>query len=205
MTEQATIPEGFKKDAQGRLVPVAMIKEIDLERDALVLSIVIQALSLSKVLGKFKFEAMGDIAAFVELSAEQYGAKLGGIKGNLQLSTYDGEYKIRRDIAEDLVFDERLQAAKALIDECIHRWSANSGPEIQTLINDAFSVDKAGKLNTNRILSLRRLDIKDAKWQQAMQAIGDSLQVIGSKAYLRIYKRQADGSYKQVNLDLAAL
>lgn len=187
------------------MVPVEMVKEIDLERDALVKEIVEQARKAAEVLKSFKQQAMGDVGAFVELSAEKYGAKLGGNKGNVTLTSYDGRYKIQRAIAEHVYFDERLQAAKALIDECIHAWSVDSRPEIKVLIDDAFQVDKQGNINTNRILSLRRLPIKDEKWGKAMEAIGDALQVGGSKAYLRIYERQADGSYKQINLDMAAI
>lgn len=203
-TSKQTNP-GYMTDAQGRLVPLEMVKEIDLERDALVREIVDQALTLSKRLAEFKTQAMGDIGAFVELSAEKYGARVGGNKGNVQISTFDGEYKIRRDIAETLQFDERLQAAKSLIDECLHEWTEGAGPEIRMLINDAFQVDKQGNINTNRVLGLRRLAISHEKWQQAMQAISDSLQISGSKTYLRIYHRQHDGSYRQVNLDLASL
>ena len=113
---------------------------------------------------------MGDVAAFVALSAEQYGAKVGGNKGNLTITTYDGRYKVQRQVSETLVFDERLQAAKALIDECITEWTEGSRDEIRALINDAFQVDKEGRINTGRVLSLRRLKIDDERWRQAMLA-----------------------------------
>ena len=199
------IPAGYMKNARGSLDPIERIKEIDLERDALVREIVGEAIRMSEKLENFKVHAMADIGAFVELSAEKYGARIGGNKGNVQLMTYDGEYRIRRDIADHLEFDERLQAAKALIDECLHEWTEGIRSEVRVLINDAFQVDKAGKISTARVLGLRRVDIQHPKWRQAMDAISDSLQIVGSKAYLRIYKRQADGSYRQVNLDLAAL
>jgi hypothetical protein len=64
-------------------------------------------------------------------------------------------------------------------------------------------VDKTGRVNTKRVLGLRRLDIQDARWKKAMDAIGESLQTVGSKAYIRIYRRQADGSYKQMSLDVS--
>jgi hypothetical protein len=38
-----------------------------------------------------------------------------------------------------------------------------------------------------------------------MEAIADSLQVVGSKKLLRAYERQDDGSYASIPLDLAAL
>jgi len=202
--QEKAIPEGYLKDSQARLVPMEMIKEIDVVRNDLVLEIVGKANTVSKDLAEFKDAAMADVAAFVELSLEKYGVTLGGAKGNVTLTSYDGAFKVQLAVAEHLVFDERLQAAKALIDECLHAWTETSRPEIRVLINDAFQVDKAGNINTKRVLGLRRLDIQDERWQQAMQAISDSLQVAGSKEYLRIYRRQSDGGYQQIRLDVAS-
>ena len=195
----------YMTDSQGRLVPVDMVREIDLLRDELVHEIVESAEKVSEILAKFKKDVMGEIESFIQLSAEKYGHAIGGKKGNVQLMSFDGEYRILRAINENIAFDERLQVAKELIDECIQDWSQGSRDEIKALINDAFYVDKKGKINSNRILGLRRLNISDPKWKQAMDAIGESIQTSGSKAYIRIYKRQADGSYRQINLDLAAL
>jgi len=113
---------------------------------------------------------------------------------------------VQRAIAESLVFDERLQVAKELIDQCIHEWSEGARVEIRALINDAFQVDKEGRVNTGRILGLRRLDIKGEKWEQAMKAISESLQVAGSKTYFRVYERIGDtDQYRPIPLDIAAL
>ncbi|MDP1681052.1 MAG: DUF3164 family protein [Burkholderiales bacterium] len=194
------------QDARGALWPVETIKEIDRARDDLVREIVEKARAMSALLSTFKGSVFGDIQAFVELSAEKYGAHMGGIKGNVTLLTFDGRYKIQRAISENLVFDERLQVAKELIDQCIHEWSKGSRPELIALVNDAFNVDKEGKVNTGRILSLRRLDIEDEKWQQAMKAIGESLQVAGTKAYIRVYERVGNSDqYRPINLDVAAV
>lgn len=203
---ESNIPAGFMQDARGALWPVETIKEIDRARDDLVREIVEKARAMSALLSTFKGSVFGDIQAFVELSAEKYGAHMGGIKGNVTLLTFDGRYKIQRAISENLVFDERLQVAKELIDQCIHEWSKGSRPELIALVNDAFNVDKEGKVNTGRILSLRRLDIEDEKWQQAMKAIGESLQVAGTKAYIRVYERVGNSDqYRPINLDVAAV
>lgn len=201
----ATTRDGYMKDAQGRLVPVNLVKDVDKVRDTLVREIAEKALALRETMKVFRDDAMGDMASFVELSAEQYGAKVGGHKGNLTLTSYDGQFKIQRSIAETLVFDERLQAAKELIDECITEWTEGSRDELKALINDAFQVDSTGRINTGRVLSLRRLAIDDDRWRRAMQAVSDSLQVAGTKAYIRIYTRREDGKYEAVSLDMAAL
>ena len=202
--ETQPIPPGYKADAQGRLVPIAQIKQVDLTRDDLIAELVTEAKSINERLRKFRLRAHDDIQAFAALSAEQYGAKIGGQKGNLSLVSFNGRFKILRAINDQLAFDERLQAAKSLIDECINEWATGARSEIRTLINDAFQVDRAGKIDTARVLSLRRMEIKDPKWEQAMKAIGDSLLVAASRSYIRIYERVGNtDKYEQINLDLA--
>ena len=62
----------YKQDAKGNLVPLANIKEIDLLRDELVQEIAAKARAVQDNLMAFKREAMDDIAAFVQLSADRY-------------------------------------------------------------------------------------------------------------------------------------
>lgn len=205
-TEPTAPPPGYMQDAQGRLVPESMVKDVDKLRDQTVRQIAEQAKGLNAVLQKFKAVAFADIAAFVEASVEQYGVKVSGTKGNVTLTSFDGRYKVQRSVQETLRFDERLRAAKQLIDECISTWAQGSPDELKVLINDAFKVDKEGDVNTNRVLGLKRLAIKDEKWQQAMTAIADSLSVAYSKSYVRVYERVGDtNQYQAISLDVAAV
>ena len=205
-TSKTGTPEGYRADAKGCLIPENMIKPIDRTRDELVLELARQARIVSDSLREFKARVFADINAFVDLSAEQYSVKLGGKKGNITLFSFDGAFKVQVAIAEHMVFDERLQAAKHLIDECIIAWSQGSRDEIKVLVQSAFQTDKEGKINTGRVLALRRLDIRDDKWQKAMQAIGESLQVVGSKEYVRFYERiGSTDQYRPISLDVAAV
>jgi hypothetical protein len=200
------IPAGYMEDAKGALWPVENIREIDRLRNDLVGEIVARTRAQSEALAQFKAAVFGDIEAFVQLSGEKYGVNMGGKKGNVSLLSFDGRYKVQRAVSESLVFDERLQIAKELVNQCIHLWSEGSRSEIRALINDAFQVDKEGRVNTARILGLRRLEIKDEKWQKAMQAIGESIQVSGSKTYFRVYERVGDSEqYQPISLDIAAV
>ena len=194
----------YWRDAKGNLTPAELVKEIDKARDALVHEWVERGRDLSKAISHFKEGIFGDVQAFIELSAEKYGAKVGGNKGNVTLFSYDGKYKIQRAINESLQFDERIQAAKVLIDECLNEWSEGSRPELKALIERAFNVDKEGNLNTSRILGLRRVEIQDPRWLRAMQAISESVQVVSSKAYVRMYERVGDSDkYVPIALDVA--
>ena len=205
MKEQ-NIPTGFMQNSQGYLVPNELVKPIDMERHDLVMDVINNALNVQNQLREFKDFVHENVAAFVELSAEQYEVKLGGVKGNVSLMTFDGKYKIQRSVAEHVSFDERLQVAKELVDKCINRWAEGARSEIKVLVQDAFQTDKAGKISTSRVLGLKRLDIQDEEWLQAMQAITDSIQVTGSKTYVRIYERVGDSDqWKPIPLDIAAL
>lgn len=198
--------EGYKQNGQGHLVPVDRIAPIDMARDELVMEKAAKIKAMQEELRRLKAEIMGDIEAFVALAAEKYEVTVGGRKGNVSLLSFDGRYKLRRQISENLTFDERLQAAKALIDDCIREWTQGSRTELQALINDAFQVDKEGRINTGRILGLQRLNIDDDRWQRAMDAISDSLQVTGTTAYFRLYERAGNGErYVSVPLDMAAV
>lgn len=203
---QTTIQPGYVKDARGRLVPESMVKPIDQLRDQTIHSRITEAKKLQTQMAGFKNRAFTDIAAFVEASNEQYGVKVRGTKGNISLITFDGRYKIVRQIAEHIQFSEQLQAAKELIDECIREWTEGSNDKIKALINEAFQVDKEGNVNTGRILALRRLAIEDPKWSTAMRAIVDSIRVTGSKPYVRLYERdEQTEEYRAISLDLAVI
>jgi hypothetical protein len=206
MNTQVQLPAGYRQDGQGRLIPESMIKPIDIERDRLVRHLVDRASELSSELADFKTVAFGDIKAFIEMSFEEYGAKVGGKKGNVSLLSFDGRYKIQLAVQESIALDERLQAARALIDECLRDWTTGARPEIVTLVNDAFRTDTKGDIRTARVLALRRLEITDERWQRAMQAIGEACQVVGSKSYIRIYERVGDtDQYQPISLDIAGV
>jgi hypothetical protein len=194
------------EDGLGRLVHIDQVEEIDKIRDDLVKRLIAKARELQAMMAAFKNVAMSEIDAFVDQSAREYGVTMGGKKGNLTLYTYDMQYRITVQVAEYIVFDERLQVAKKLIDDCLTSWTEGGRTEVRTIVNDAFAVNQEGKINTRRILSLRRLKIDDPTWLNAMQAISDSLQVAGSKSYMRLHERIGrDGGWRNISLDLAAL
>lgn len=201
-----TIPAGYRKDAKGRLVEEGQIRPIDKMRDQLVLEIVEETRALNKLLLDFKARRLADIAALVELSAGEYKVRIGGKKGNVTLLSFNGRFKVLRVIADNITFDERLHAAKALIDECLNEWSEGSPAELRLIVQDAFDVDKQGHVSTGKILALRRYVIKDERWQRAMVAIGEAVQVVGTKPYIRVYELdERSGKYVQLSLDVAGV
>lgn len=198
-------PAGFRMNALGHAVPESQVKEIDKLRDDVVRGIVSVAKTVQSQMATYKAVSMANVADFVDLSASEFGVKFGGAKGNVSLTSFDGKHKVQLSIGEHRVFDERIQAAKAKIDACITRWSEGASDQIKALVELAFRVNKQGHIDVNQVLGLRQLNIDDPDWRDAMDAIADSIQVLGSTPYLRVYERQDDGSYKQIALDIAKL
>ena len=203
---EGEVPDGMMRDAQGRFWPVSLVKPIDQARDALVRELVAIAKEENQRLTQAKAKIFGDVAAFVDLSAEQYSVHRGGKKGNITLFTFDGRYKLQIATSESIRFDERLHAAKELLDLCAADWTDGSRDEVRVVIQETFRADKEGNLSVGRILGLRRWDIKDPRWKEAMRAIGDSIQVVGSKQYARFYERVGmTDRYVPIPLDMVAV
>ena len=189
--------KGFRKNAAGHLVPVDQIKPLDLLRDELVRDLFAQAMKMKRFCDAARADALNKIDALVALAAQEHKVKLGGAVGNLTLQSYDGEIKILRAVEKTISFDEQLLAAKELIYDCLKEWTEGARPELRALVDDAFRTDKAGKLSVDRILSLRRLPIKDERWVRAMEAISESIKVDSSKVFLRFYTRSGKDYVQQ--------
>lgn len=202
------IPAGYMEAADGTLVPKSKVSELDLARDKLVRELVGAAKAVNGQLGEFKRLAMQEVTQFCDMSAASYGVTMRGAagKGNVTLTTFDGRFKVQRAVAERVGFDERLQAAKAAIDQCVLRWGKGSNDNIKALVNHAFRVDKVGNVSVSAILKLRQVEIDDEQWVAAMKLIADSMHALSSVAYLRFYQRNdATGEYVAIPLDMAAV
>ncbi|WP_431281630.1 DUF3164 family protein [Humitalea sp. 24SJ18S-53] len=198
------IPEGFRADAAGRLIPIASIKPEHLLEDELVQQLHGEALVLNHALLAFRAGAFERIRAYVALLEQHYGAKRGGKKGNLTLSSFDGALRVQLAVGEYIGFGPELQIAKQLVDECLRAWSEGANDNLRAIVNDAFQVDREGKVNADRILTLRRLAITDPVWQRAMEAIGDAIRVTSSKEYIRFHARPTpESEHVMLALDIA--
>jgi hypothetical protein len=204
MAEQIDIPAGFVKNAAGHLVPEHQVREHDKLRDSVARELATQAVAISEALAAFKAKALADIDDLIAISLERYQVKLGGKKGNVSITTYDGEFKIEKALADRLTFTEEILATKELIYTCIHKWSAGAHTHLLALVDRAFT-GRNGQIRTNDVLGLLRLDIDDPEWKTAMRALKDAIQVNGKAVYIRVYKRVGDDRYEPVNLGLAGV
>ncbi len=194
----------YMHDAKGNLVPAVNIKPEDRLEDEMVRKIIAFAIALSAQITRFRDHTMADISSFDQLLAQEYGATIGGKKGNKTYQTFDGLMRVQVQVADQIAFGPQLQVAKGLIDECLNEWSVESRPEIQTIVTRAFNTDKEGQINKSELFMLLRLEIDDTRWKRAMEAIRASIRVTGSKEYVRFYARPTlDAQWAGITIDLA--
>jgi hypothetical protein len=194
----------YMRDAKGALVPVELIRPQDILQDETVRRIIGYAIALSDQVTRFKAHTFDDLGAFEALLEQEYGAKVGGPKGNKTLMTHDGLFKVSVQVADYIDFGPELQIAKELVDECLNEWAADARPEIRAIVTRAFNTDKAGQINRAELFMLLRLEITDPRWLKAMQAIRDAMRVVGSKTYVRCHRRRAaDAPWEPITIDLA--
>ena len=206
MTTQAHTPAGYMLNAAGHLVPEHQVREHDKLRDSVARDLATAALDLNKALATYKAKALGEFDDLITISNERYGVVVGGKKGNASITTYDGQFKIERAMAERITFTEEILAAKELIDQCIRKWSEGANNHLRVLVDRAFRANRQGQIKTGDVLSLLRVEIDDTDWIRAMEALKDSIQISGTAVYIRVYQRVGQSDrYEPINLNIAAV
>lgn len=191
-------------NGDGGLIPEMAVKPADKLQDEIVREVIGAALPISAMVAAFRQETLGTMDDLVALLEQEYGARRGGSKGNLTFTSFDGTLKLCVQVSDTIVFGPELQVAKGLVDECLREWTVGSRVELQAIINRAFDVDNQGRINRAALLGLMRLEITDARWLDAMRAIRDSMRTVGSKRYVRMYRRDnAKAAWTPITIDVA--
>ncbi|MCB5252618.1 MAG: DUF3164 family protein [Candidatus Cloacimonetes bacterium] len=191
-----------KTDALGQNVPISIIKPEILKQDAIVSKTINRVKKLQERIISDKARLFEDVELFLQEIAKKNGLSW---KGNAILNSFDGKYRVEIRFKEHIQFGIELQLAKQKIDECLKAWSADSNVNLRAIITEAFQVDKKGEIAKHRILALRKYNIKDAKWKEAMELIDKAIRVVSTKQYVSFYERDEYGEYKQIILNFTAL
>ncbi len=186
---------GYKENRNGDFIPISAIKTKDIIRDDWVCSRAEKAMELQSRVDEFIQDTLKGMDELEELLAQEYGVELKeSRKGNRSITSYDGKIKVERDVRDITTFDEQIHIAKQLIDECLIDWTAEGRDEIKVIVQNAFRVDKRGRMNMRDIKGLRQYEFTDQRWVKAMEIIADSETALKSKTSLSIYRRPSSES-----------
>lgn len=198
-----------KKDDKGRwinatgdAIPMKYVPPIDRKRDAMIDRLFKRALDVSERLQGLRSEVDIEVAKFLDEAAKEHNL-VPNEGGNYWFTGFSGDKRVEIKVGKLIDFDERLKWAKQKIDQCIEKWSEGANDKLRLVVFDAFKTDQKGRLDTKRILGLRKLEIKDAVWEEAMALISKALVVTGTKTYVNFYRRGPHGEWIGICLDLA--
>jgi hypothetical protein len=195
--------EAYWRDAEGGLRPARLVKDVDLVKEEFVRTIAHGAVSLNASLAKFRAMATTEAAALREIIASDFGIDLGGQKGNLSVTSFDGSLRVEVSAQSRVeVASENITAALASLRSWLEKVDADPG--VRKMIDIAFGTGSDGAFRVAEILKLRKLNIDHEDWNKAMEAIVAGIRVAGTKEYVRVRRRSGD-DMALIPLDLAAV
>jgi len=196
---------GNWKDPRGKVVPPEHIPAMTKKREYTVERIVKDALNLEKKMVASKKKALAKILDYMAKLQDAKGVKANS-KGNITLTSFDGSKQVELAMDDIITFNEEFPLAKAQIDLCLRKWATNANQALVAVVEQAFNVDKAGRVNKQAILKLRQIKVKDADWRKAMQLLVESIEIKGSRQYLNIRVRDnATAKFRTVKLNFSSM
>ena len=174
-------PNGDWVDPLGAAIPQRHVKPTDKKRDAMVERLFKKSQAVHQKLAELRAAIDQQVDAFLDSSAASAGVACDNPGGNYTFSNFSGNRRLMIKTNACIDFDERLQFAKEKIDSCLNRWSDGGNSNLKAVVFDAFQVDLKGRVDIKRILRLRKLDIKDKEWKQAMELITEAITITGRK------------------------
>lgn len=178
--------------------------EYEQKKDKLVNSLSEKAEDLQKTMQEFKQASFDELQAFYGVLKEFAGRK-GGEKGNFLLYNSEKNLKIEYNVQTRKEFNELAGQGEKLILEFVSEQFANS-PADAAFIKSLLE-RKQGVLDINMILKLLSLrnNYSDDKWEQGLDLLAASYQEISTVPYVRFYKLDEKGSWKNISLNFGSL
>lgn len=191
----------------GKEVPISRLKPPVVLAHDVAEELVRNAHALRDMLQEQKFDFYNNVDAYTDLLMEHYGARLGGSRSGLTIENFASTKKVVVSSADRLQLTAAMEAAKAIVSEIVDDLAQGSSDDLRAILASAFDRDeKTGRISIERVLALRRLNLSHPKWPQAQDAIGDAIQVAGSKRYIRFYERARPADeWQQINLNFSNL
>lgn len=186
-------------------IPVNRLTETEKIAETNAYKIAQAALKINEQLGEFK-------ANIIELCGEVYEKSLKETetdgkdrKGNYTWYNFDRSIKIEIAISERIDFDNLLiDAAREKLNTFLNQHLNGSDDFFKQIVQSAFETSK-GRLDAKKVLSLKRHKDRttNALYHEAMDLIDQSIRRPESKTYFRVYVKDTDGKYKNIELNFS--
>lgn len=200
----AVIKNGNWINKDGQEIPSKYVSQKDKLDDKTVEQIVKIAKKLNQQLAEGKTKINTLLENYIKSSNELRKVNVEW-KGNFTIMNFDKSLKVEKRIAEYIEFNNELQIAKGLIEQCINKWTDNALEQVKLIINDIFNIGKKKLIPRNNLIKLKKYKFPEPEWKQAMQIISEALEVSERRPYVNVYEKMSEKAYKQILLNFSAV
>jgi hypothetical protein len=196
-------------DEKGLQVEVKRVTTLEKAKESHAYKIAIKAVAIEKSLTELKVMVDAAISAMQKELSKEAGSEV-DLRGHT-FYNFDRSIKIFREVAPEVEYDEgMMQAAYTLFEEYIN--GCLFAPEhelVKSIILSAFKTIR-GKFDNRKINSLiqqkENESVKDnEQFQHAIELVLKARKVVNEKSYDRVFLRDENGEYIQVNLNFSGL
>jgi len=190
-------------DLNGNEVPAQYVPKLDKERERITLKYLAKAKKLSQQLEKLKEDMLNDCDAVYQQMLKDNNVPAHS-KGGYSISTFNRDAKIEVSVQERIEFDDIITVAHEKIKQFLLEKTQGVDTDLQQIINQAFET-RRGQMDAKRVLGLFRLKINHPRWLEAMDLIKQSINRNNSKRYVRVWKKDSQGEYRNVELNFSSI
>ncbi|MCL2290847.1 MAG: DUF3164 family protein [Bacteroidetes bacterium] len=201
-----TTKDSMWTDEAGVQIPVSRITKLERLMENKSSAIVKKATSLNKQLSEFKLELRKVCNEIYAAAMAEKGAKTDA-KGNYTWFNFDRSIKIEVAINERIDFDDlTIKASKEKFDKFLSENIQGKAEFAKELVTDAFTTSR-GKLDTKKVMGLLkyRSKIQDETFQDAMTLLEQSIRRPDSKTYFRVWVKDGNGKYQNIDLNFSSI
>lgn len=176
-------------DAMGREVPASYVPKFAKAKDAAARKILAawkKEEARLKALWKETVAAVEKIHAEARKEEKLEPAAVAD-KGYFSFRTFDGKVVVRLDRAREVSYNEKIDLAKELIDEAVEEIAGDTAGDLRTIVESAFKPrGKNRTLDRQRLGDICKMNVRNAKWQKAVELIKAAAEESGRMDYVRV-------------------
>lgn len=205
-----TAKQSTWRDADGQEVPYKFVPAADRMKESLAGTLLKKALKVEKQLEDFYNELKDGFDKVYQQMLADYNLKYGKerkIKGSYAWFNFDKSIKIESSISDLIKWDDAMMSeAREYLDKYLAKNLTDTNELIKGLAQAAFSNAK-GMIDTGKVFQILKFEdkIRDKYFQTSCKLMRGAQSVANSKRYMRVFVRQEDGQYRNVNLNFSSL
>jgi hypothetical protein len=193
-------------DESGNLIPYSRLTNLEITRERELGKIMKEAQAINKRLSEFKESIKQATSKMVADFVATKGLDNLG-KGNVTLFNFARTIKVEVSISDRIEFDDlTMKACKEKFDTFLQENIDEKQAFIKEMVNDAFSTSR-GRLDAKKVMSLLKYETKinDSIFHEALALLKESIRRPDSKTYYRVWVKDDQGEYQNVDLNFSSI